>query len=140
MRWTGCPLADGNPLTHRIRKKELNGTISEEARKLFTKLKGRPEIAETISARGLPAHTTLHKVYATTGAGPRRLLFFCRHAPAGASEARWVLVFYRNKSDAVGRNMSPQNKEFIGQLAKNLQAALQDISESTPEAPKYEII
>lgn len=29
-------------ITHRIRKKELNGTISGEARKLFTKLKGRP--------------------------------------------------------------------------------------------------
>jgi len=127
-------------VTHRIRKKELDGTISEEARKLFAKLKDRPEIAETISARGLPAHTTLHKVYATTGAGPRRLLFFCRHAPAGASDVRWVLLFYRSKADTVGRNMSPKNKEFIGQLAKNLQAALQDITESTPEAPKYETV
>lgn len=30
---------------HRIRKKELGGTISEEARKVFLKLKERPEIA-----------------------------------------------------------------------------------------------
>lgn len=89
---------------HRIRKKELGGTISEEARKLFAKLKGRPEIAVGISARGLPASTTLHKVYATTEGGPRRLLFFCRHVPARATskDERWVLGFYRVKADEVG--------------------------------------
>lgn len=125
---------------HRIRKKELDGEISEEARKLFTKLKDRPEIAVTISAKDLPPNTTLHKVYATTEGGPRRLLFFCRHASAKSTQVRWVLLFYRDKSDVVGRNMSAKNKVFILQLKKNLLAAIQDISESTPEEPKYEII
>ena len=55
---TGCPLVMEILITHRIRKKELDGTISEEARKLFTRLTGRREIAETISAHGQPAYTT----------------------------------------------------------------------------------
>lgn len=127
-------------VSHRIRRKELDGEISEEARKLFTKLKDRPEIAETISAKDLPPSTTLHKVYATTEGGPRRLLFFCRHTSGKGAKGRWVLLFYRDKSDAVGKNMSPKNKAFVVQLKKNLLAAIQDISESTPEKPKYEII
>lgn len=127
-------------VSHRIRKKELDGEISEEARKLFAKLKDRPEIAETISAKDLPSSTTLHKVYATTEGGPRRLLFFCRHTSGKGTAVRWVLLFYRDKSDAVGKNMSSKNKAFVLQLKKNLLAALQDISESTAEEPKYEIL
>ena len=126
---------------HRIRKRELGGTIPEEARKLFQKLKDKPAIAEIISARGLPASTTLHKVYATTEGGARRLLFFCRHTPAGAgpSPERWVLLFYRDKSDAVGKNMSHKNKEFVIELGKNLQAALTDIAASTPRDLRYDL-
>ncbi len=37
---------------HRIKKKELGGTIPDDARKLFAKLKDKPEIAAGISARG----------------------------------------------------------------------------------------
>ncbi|MEY4488338.1 MAG: hypothetical protein RIQ79_846 [Verrucomicrobiota bacterium] len=125
---------------HRIRKRELDGTIPDEARKLFDKLKDKPGLAETISARGLPASTTLHKVYATTEGGARRLLFFCRHAPSGpgAAPERWVLLFYRDKSDAVGRNMTHKNPEFVAELGKNLQAALADIAASTPQDLRFD--
>ena len=58
-----------------IRKRELDGGVSEEAKKIFEKLKERPELAATISAKGLPPRTTLHKVYSTTPDGARRLLF-----------------------------------------------------------------
>lgn len=127
---------------HRIKKKELGGTISDEARKLFAKLKDKPEIAVGISARGLPASTTLHKVYATTEGGPRRLLFFCRHVPAGTTPAdeQWVLLFYRDKADEVGRNMSPKNPEFVTQLAKTLRAALDDFAESAAQDRKYDVL
>jgi hypothetical protein len=126
---------------HRIRKRELGGTIPEEARKVFQKLKDKPGLAETITARGLPASTTLHKVYATTESGARRLLFFCRHAPSGAAQTseRWVLLFYRDKSDPVGRNMTHKNPEFVAELGKNLQAALTDLSASTAQEPRYDV-
>jgi hypothetical protein len=125
---------------HRIRKRELGGTIPEEARKVFQKLKDKPGLAETITARGLPASTTLHKVYATTESGARRLLFFCRHASGtGQTSERWVLLFYRDKSDPVGRNMTHKNPEFVAELGKNLQAALTDLSASTAQEPRYDV-
>lgn len=112
---------------HRIRKRELDGKISDEARKLFAKLKDRPEIAVGISARGLPASTTLHKVYATTEGGPRRLLFFCRHVPARGTptDEQWVLLFYRDKADDVGRNLEPRIRrrnpwDFVNQAVHGI--------------------
>ncbi len=127
---------------HKIKKKELRGEISDEARKLFAKLKDRPEIAVGISSPGLPARTTLHKVYATTEGGARRLLFFCRHACAADAPKteRWVLLFYRDKADSIGKNMTPKNSEFVTQLAKNLQAAVDDLATSTASEPKYDLL
>ena len=131
---------------HSVRKRELGGEISEEARKIFDKIKDAPALAETISAAGLPARTTLHKVYATTANGPRRLLFFCRHVPpadsakkaTAAVTERWVLLLYRDKSDVVGRNMSRKNTDFVRALETNLASALEDIKQSTLEERRFE--
>jgi hypothetical protein len=103
-----------------VRKREMSGTVSDEAKKIFAKIKEKPELATAIAARELPNRTTLHKVYATTPGGARRLLFFCRHAPTALAESpqvpeRWVLVFYRNKGDPVGDNMSHKNATFESQ-------------------------
>ena len=38
--------------TRTIKKRELDGTVSEEARRLFAKLKDRPEIEAGISFAG----------------------------------------------------------------------------------------
>lgn len=124
--------------------------MAVEVRKLFAKLKEKPELAAGISAPGLPSRTTLHKVYATTESGARRLLFFCcrpRPVPASggapqtpaATTDRWVLLFYRDKSDSVGKNMSPKNADFTRQLAKNLSLAIQDIANSTADNPRYDL-
>lgn len=140
-------------IPHAIRRKELGGEISDEARQIFAKLKDKPQLATGIGSAGLPARTSLHKVYATTAGGARRLLFFCRHpatlqvrqsttalvVPPAVSE-RWVLLFYRDKSDSIGRNMSPANPAFTSQLAKNLSLALNDISNSTPTVPRYDVL
>lgn len=134
-----------------IRKRELGREIPDEARKLFAKLKEKPGLATGISSPGLPPRTSLFKVYATTASGARRLLFFCRHpavtvAPktAGAiprtAAERWVLLFYRDKSDSVGRNLSPRNPAFTSQLVRNLGLALDDIANSTSTEPRYDVL
>lgn len=138
-----------------IRKKELDGAVSDEAKKLFEKVKEGPELAVTISSKGLPERTTLHKFYATTANGARRLLFFCRHAPpipakpghgkrravlppAPLPPERWVLLFYRDKGDEVGDNMSPKNPAYVAQLERNLIQAIQDLQADSPENPRCE--
>lgn len=128
-------------IPHKIRKKELGGRIPAEAEKLFAKVKATPGLAIEISAPGLPSRTTLHKVYATTESGARRLLFFCRHLepPASQQTESWILLFYRNKADSLGQNMSSRNPEFRKQLLKNLAAATGDLVNSTPQAPRYDV-
>lgn len=36
--------------------------------------------------------------------------------------------------------MTPKNSEFVTQLAKNLQAALDDLATSTASEPKYDLL
>jgi hypothetical protein len=128
---------------HSIRKKELSGTVSDEAKKIFAMIREKPELAIGIAAKGLPDRTTLHKVYATAPDGARRLLFFCRHAPptlAGSPQVpeRWVLLLYRTKGDPVGDNMSHKNSIFESQLERNMARALGDLAASTPAKPLFE--
>jgi hypothetical protein len=134
-----------------IRKRELGGQITEEAKKVIEKIKEKPDLAEALSAKGLPGRTTLHKVYATTPSGARRLLFFCRHAPPPPAPQpgdkpvdppmpeRWVLLFYRDKSDSIGKNLSAKNPDFAPQLERNLKMALDDLAVSTRENPLFEM-
>jgi len=132
-----------------IRKRELDGKVSGEAKKIFTKIQEKPDLAAEITAKDLPDRTTLHKLYATTPGGARRLLFFCRHAPPPAlpkhggnplpsQPERWVLLFYRSKGDRVGDNMSHKNPDFVTQLEKNMKLALSDVAASTSANPLYE--
>lgn len=149
---------------HQIGKREIPPLELADARKLFAKLKAKPDLATLVSAKGLPERTSLFKVYATTAHGARRLLFFYRRpappkpaAPAkpktspkadtssGSAESlappppeRWVLLFYRDKSDAIGKNMSPANPHFEHQLGKNFQLALSDLINSTEKEKRYD--
>ena len=123
--------------TRRIKQRELRDFEGAETKAIFTKLKQTQATAVLLSAPGLPPGSTLHKVYATSSGGARRLLFFCRHQAATATE-RWVLLFYRRKGDEIGDNMSAKNPLFTPALLKNLQLAVDDIANSTPVDPQLE--
>src|SRR5882724_2054621 len=125
-------------IPHKIKKTELGGVISSEVQKVLEKVKETPELAPQITAPNLPARTTLHTYYATTDQGARRLLFFYRRSapivpdprnvksttPASIPPptVRWVLIFYRDKNDSVGKNMTAKNADFMEQLSKNMAA------------------
>lgn len=137
---------DRNPRSASDSEKEISATESADAKKLFAKLKAKPELATGLSAKGLPERTSFYKVYATTANGARRLLFFYRRpaAPvqgtsATAAPERWVLLFYRDKNDVVGKNMSPANPNFETHLGKNFALAIEDLAQSTTEDQRYDI-
>jgi hypothetical protein len=124
---------------HAIRDRELAGEVSGEARKIFAKLKTRTPLATGIRSPGLPSRTSLYKVHATSPAGARRLLVFCRHSHPGPSETdRWVLLFYRSKSDSLGRNLGPAHPNFARESARHLAWAIADLELSTAATPRYE--
>ena len=104
-------------VTRRIKKRELRDFESGETKTIFTKLKQTLATAVLLSAPELPPGSTLHKVYATSSGGARRLLFLWRHQAATATE-RWVLLFYRKKGDEIGDNMSAKNPLVTPALLK----------------------
>jgi hypothetical protein len=80
------------------------------------------ELATPIKGEGLPKGSRLLKVYATSPDGARRIV----HLLAVADETLFLL-FYRDKKDAVGGNITIKNKAFRQQLHKHLELLHQDI-------------
>ena len=127
-RWTPLQLS-GNAsapemvivVSHRIRDKEFGSAIPEEAREVLQRT-ARVALATPIASRGLPPGTRLLKVYATSARGPRRIVYLL-----AVEAADLFLLFYRDKSDAVGANVSPKNPAFSIQLKKHLALLSEDI-------------
>ena len=108
-------------ISHGIRDKEFGSAIPEEAREILQRT-ARVALATPLASRGLPPGTRLLKVYATSARGPRRVVYLL------AVEATDLfLLFYRDKSDAVGANVSPKNPAFTTQLKKHLALLHEDI-------------
>ncbi len=108
-------------ISHRIRDKEFGSAITEEVRDILQRT-ARVALATPIASRGLPPGTRLLKVYATSTRGPRRIVYLL-----AVEAADLFLLFYRDKSDTVGANVSPKNPAFSAQLKKHLALLHEDI-------------
>ena len=87
-------------ISERIRKREFGKLISDADKTVL--LDGaRPALAHPIGGKDLPKGTRLLKVYATTKRGPRRILYLLVVANGDL-----FVLFYRDKKDPVGENMS----------------------------------
>lgn len=105
----------------RIRQREFGKLIPPADKE--TLLDGaRLGLAQPIAGKDLPKGTRLLKVYATTKQGPRRILYLLVVA-----EGDLFVLFYRDKKDAVGENMSPKNTAFNAELEKHLELLREDI-------------
>jgi hypothetical protein len=86
------------------------------------------ELAAPIKGEALPKGSRLLKVYATTPEGARRIV----HLLAVASDTLFLL-FYRDKKDPVGANITIKNEAFRMQLHKHLKLLQSDIEAGTFE-------
>jgi hypothetical protein len=86
------------------------------------------ELAAPIKGEGLPKGSRLLKVYATSPDGARRIV----HLLAVADDTLFLL-FYRDKKDAVGANITIKNKAFRQQLHKHLELLQKDLQEGAFE-------
>jgi len=124
----------------RIRKREF-GKLIPPADKEALLDGARLDLAQPIAGKDLPKGTRLLKVYATTKQGPRRILYLLVVA-----EGDLFVLFYRDKKDAVGENMSPKSTAFNAELEKHLELLREDIlknrieeilpEQSAPLSPK----
>jgi hypothetical protein len=111
----------GIVVSHRIRAKEFGAEIPAEAREVLVR-SARIALTIPLAGKGLPPGTRLLKVYATSARGPRRIVYLL-----AVADGTLFLLFYRDKNDGLGANISPKNPVFAGQLKKYLALLKADI-------------
>jgi len=110
-------------ITHNIRKREfksnqipgekLKTIINSIEKGIFTYIKGQK----------LPKRANLIKIYATTNAGAIRLLFLLDRLSLDV-----FLLFFRNKNDKIGNNMTIKNPHFQKVLNLHLDIISEDLN------------
>lgn len=109
-------------VSHRIREREFGKFLPIEDRAVLLRT-ARVALATPIAGPGLPTGTRLLKAYATSVKGPRRVVYLL-----AVEAGDLFLLFYRNKADIVGANITPRNQAFKQQLAKHLVLLREDLA------------
>jgi hypothetical protein len=82
------------------------------------------DLATVIKGKGLPPATKLLKIYATSPEGARRIVHLL-----SVEDGTLFLLFFRDKKDPVGQNITIHNKEFRRQLHKHLELLDKDLED-----------
>ena len=109
-------------IAKRIREREFGGEITSEAQEVLRRT-SRAALATPITGKGLPPGPRLLKVYATSPGGARRVVYLL-----AVEDTQLFLLFYRDKNDPVGRNVSPKNPAFATALRQHLALLREDIA------------
>lgn len=112
-----------------IRRKEFGEVIPEDDLEIIVR-STKVELTTPIKGKGIPQGTRLLKAHATSSKGARRIVFLLE-----VEGGDMFLLFYRDKKDKVGANITIKNKAFKSQLWKHLDGLLADI-----EAGDFETI
>ena len=110
-----------------IRAREFGDSIPDEDREVIVR-SAKVELATPIKGEGLPKGTRLLKAYATSAKGARRIVFLME-----VEGGEFFLLFYRDKKDEVGANITLKNKAFKSQLWKHMDGLLADIESGSFE-------
>lgn len=102
-------------ISHQIKKKEFRKGIipQDDLQKILDGF--REGIFTVIKGESLPKGSRLIKVYSTTVAGARRIVYLVDVLTNNA-----FFLFYRSKNDKIGKNISINNPEFRKMLHKYL--------------------
>lgn len=108
-------------LADSLSKREFPKGLSPEDKAMLLRASRIP-LAETIKGESLPPRTRLLKAYATSAAGPRRIVWLLQ-----VEEGDLFFLFCRDKNDAVGENISLNNPDFRSALKKHLKLLATDL-------------
>ena len=114
-------------VSHRIRAREFGKAIPEQVLPVLLRT-ARVVLATPMAGAELPAGTRLMKAYATSPEGPRRIVYMLQ-----VETGDLFLLFYRDKNDPIGANISSKNPAFRAQLRKHLALLLEDINRNQVE-------
>jgi hypothetical protein len=116
-------------ISRRIRAREFGAEIPADAKEALMR-SARVALTTPLTGKGLPAGIRLLKAYATSARGPRRIVYLL-----AVEDGTLFLLFYRDKNDELGANITPKNPVFASQLKKYLAWLKADI-----DTGKFEVI
>lgn len=109
-------------ISNAIKKKEFaKGKISESD-KAVLKRTARLELATTIKGKGLPKGAKIVKAYGTSASGAKRVVYMLT-----SDNEDFMLLFYRDKNDAIGKNITISNPAFKEEVSKHIDLLLADL-------------
>lgn len=114
-------------VSHRIRAREFGKAIPAQVLPVLIRM-ASVALATPLAGRELPAGNRLLKAYAASSDGPRRIVYMLQ-----VETGDLFLLFYRDKNDPIGANISNQNPAFRIQLRKHLALLLEDINRNQVE-------
>jgi len=112
-----------------IRRREFGDNIPKDELEIIIR-SAKVELTTPIKGEGIPKGTRLLKAYATSSKGARRIVFLME-----VEGGDLFLLFYRDKKDKIGANITVKNKAFKSQLWKHIDDLLSDI-----ESGDFEVI
>ena len=112
-----------------IRRKEFGEIIPDDDLAIIVR-STKVRLTTPIKGESIPKGTRLLKAYATSSKGARRIVFLME-----VEGGDLFLLFYRDKKDKIGANITIKNKAFKSQLWKHLDGLLADI-----ESGDFEVI
>lgn len=112
-----------------IRRKEFGESIPSHDLEVIIR-SAKVDLTTPIKGEGIPKGTRLLKVYATSPKGARRIVFLME-----VEGGDLFLLFYRDKKDKIGANITIKNRVFKSQLWKHMEDLLSDI-----ESGNFEVI
>ncbi len=108
-------------IPRQIRDIEFGKKIPADAKTVLIRA-AKVSLSTPIASKALPPATRLLKAYATSPQGPRRIVYLL-----AVADGTLFLLFYRDKNDSVGENISPKNSAFSSQLKKHLALLHEDL-------------
>lgn len=104
-----------------IRRREFGDSIPNDDLEVIIR-SAKAELTTPIKGGGIPKGTRLLKAYATSPKGARRIVFLME-----VKGGDLFLLFYRDKKDKIGANITIKNKAFKSQLWKHMDDLFSDI-------------
>ena len=99
-------------ISNTIQKKELGKGKISESDKAVLKRTARLELVSPIKGEGLPKGAKIVKAYGTSISGAKRVVYMLT-----SDNEDFMLLFYRDKNDAIGKNITIANPIFKKEIS-----------------------
>ena len=117
-------------ISNTIQKKELGKGKISESDKAVLKRTARLELVSPIKGEGLPKGAKIVKAYGTSIGGAKRVVYMLT-----SDNEDFMLLFYRDKNDAIGKNITIANPIFKKEISKRIDLLLADLEDG-----KYSVL